>query len=217
MINKKMDIVYEDKYLLIINKPAKLLTVATDKEKEKTLFHEASTYVKKKHKSNKIFIVHRLDFDTSGVTVFAKDQKIKEKLQNGWDKFALKRSYIALVEGNIKPTKLTLKNKLVETKTNMVYVDDKSRFGKLAITSYELNKYIGENSLIDIEIKTGRKNQIRVQLSNYGYPIIGDKKYGGKKTFYNRLMLHANLLILIHPVTNEKLELIARTPKEFTR
>ena len=98
-----------------------------------------------------------------------------------------------------------------------IVVDDKSRFGKLAITSYELNKYIGENSLIDIEIKTGRKNQIRVQLSNYGYPIIGDKKYGGKKTFYNRLMLHANLLILIHPVTNEKLELIARTPKEFTR
>lgn len=214
---KKMDIIYEDKYIIAINKPTKLLTISTNKEKEKTLYHEVSEYVKKKHKSNKIFIVHRLDFDTSGVTVFAKDQKVKEELQNNWDKYATKRSYIALVEGLIKPDKLTLKNKLVETKTNMVYVNDNSKYGKLAITSYSLNKYIGGNSLIDIEIKTGRKNQIRVQLSNYGHPIIGDKKYEGKKSFYNRLMLHANVLELVHPVTKEKLNLSARIPKEFTK
>jgi len=214
---KKMDIIYEDKYIIAINKPTKLLTISTNKEKEKTLYHEVSEYVKKKHKSNKIFIVHRLDFDTSGVTVFAKDQKVKEELQNNWDKYATKRSYIALVEGLIKPDKLTLKNKLVETKTNMVYVNDNSKYGKLAITSYSLNRYIGGNSLIDIEIKTGRKNQIRVQLSNYGYPIIGDKKYEGKKSFYNRLMLHANVLELVHPVTKEKLNLSARIPKEFTK
>ena len=214
---KKMDIIYEDKYIIAVNKPTKLLTISTNKEKEKTLYHEVSEYVKKKHKSNKIFIVHRLDFDTSGVTLFAKDQKVKEELQNNWDKYATKRSYIALVEGLIKPDKLTLKNKLVETKTNMVYVNDNSKYGKLAITSYSLNKYIGGNSLIDIEIKTGRKNQIRVQLSNYGYPIIGDKKYEGKKSFYNRLMLHANVLELVHPVTKEKLNLSARIPKEFTK
>ena len=215
MINKKMDIVYEDKYLLIINKPAKLLTVATDKEKEKTLYHEASIYVKKKHKSNKIFIVNRLDKDTSGIVVFAKDEKTKKILQNNWDKCAIKREYIALVKGKINPKNNILKNKLVETKTNLVYIDEKSKDGKLAITKYDFIKEVNGNSLIKIEIQTGRKNQIRVQLNNINYPIVGDMKYGKNKSFYNRLMLHANKLILINPVTNEKLELEARLPKEF--
>ena len=215
MINKKMDIVYEDKYLLVVNKPSKLLTVATDKEKEKTLYHEASIYVKKKHKSNKIFIVNRLDKDTSGIVVFAKDEKTKIMLQNNWDKFAVKREYIALVKGNINPKTNTLKNKLVETKTNFVYIDEKSKEGKLAITKYNFIKKVNSDSLISIEILTGRKNQIRVQLNNINHPIVGDMKYGKNKSFYNRLMLHANKLILINPNNNEKLELIAKLPKEF--
>lgn len=215
MMNKKMDIVYEDKYLLIINKPSKLLTVATAKEKEKTLFHEASMYVKKKHKSNKIFIVNRLDKDTSGIVVFAKNEKSKKILQDNWDKCAIRREYIALVKGIIKTKKDTLKNKLVETKTNLVYIDEKSKEGKLAITSYEVIKEINGNSLLNIEIKTGRKNQIRVQLNNINHPIVGDMKYGKNKSFYNRLMLHANKLILMHPITNEKLELECQLPKEF--
>ena len=215
MMNKKMDIIYEDKFLLIINKPAKLLTVATDKEREKTLYHEASVYVKKKHKSNKIFIVNRLDKDTSGIVVFAKDEKTKKSLQNNWDKCAIKREYIALVKGKINPKKATLKNKLVETKTNLVYIDEKAKDGKIAITKYEFIKEINGNSLINIEILTGRKNQIRVQLNNINHPIVGDMKYGKNKSFYNRLMLHAKRLILINPITNEKLELESRLPKEF--
>ena len=217
MVMKKMDIIYEDKYLLVVNKPTKLLTIATAKEKENTLYHEASVYVKKKHKSNKVFIVHRLDKDTSGVVVFAKDEKTKKLLQDNWDKYAINREYIALVKGHIKPDKNTLKNKLVETKTNMVYVDDKSKLGKLAITKYEVINYKGNDSLIKINILTGRKNQIRVQLDYIGYPVVGDNKYGKNKSFYNRLMLHANKLELIHPVTNEKLELIAKNPKEFNK
>ncbi|MBR5662373.1 MAG: RNA pseudouridine synthase [Bacilli bacterium] len=217
MMMKKMDIIYEDKYLLVVNKPTKLLCIATSKEIENTLYHEASLYVKKKHKSNKIFIVHRLDKDTSGVVVFAKDEKTKKLLQDNWDKYAVNREYIALVKGHIKPEKNTLKNKLVETKTNMVYVDDKSKLGKHAVTKYEVINYKGNDSLIKINILTGRKNQIRVQLDYIGYPIIGDTKYGKNKSFYNRLMLHANKLELIHPVTSEKLELIARNPKEFNK
>ena len=215
MIKKKLDIIYEDKYLLVVNKPTKILCVATLKEKENTLYHEASLYVKKKHKSNKIFIVHRLDKDTSGVVVFAKDEKTKKILQDNWDKYAINREYISLVKGHIKPEKNTLKNKLVETKTNLVYVDDKSKLGKLAITKYELINYKDNNSLIKINILTGKKNQIRVQLDYIGYPVVGDNKYGKNKSFYNRLMLHANLLELIHPITNEKLQLVARIPKEF--
>lgn len=217
MLKKKLDIIYEDKYIIAINKPTKMLSVSTDKEKEKTLFHEVSLYLKKKHKSNKVFVVHRLDKDTSGVMVFAKDIKTKKLLQDNWDKYAVNRCYIALAYGKVEKKSDTLKNKLVETKTNQVFVDDKSKNGKLAITKYNLINYVDNNSLINIEILTGRKNQIRVQLAYINHPIIGDTKYQGKKSFYNRLMLHANKLVLIHPVTNEKLELIARNPKEFER
>lgn len=215
MLKKKLDIIYEDKYIIAINKPSKLLTIASNKEKEKTLYHEVSEYVKKKHKSNKIFIVHRLDKDTSGVVLFAKNDNIKRKLQDNWDKIALKREYIALVYGKVKEKEKVLKNKLVETKTNLVYIDDNSKFGKLAITKYNLIKYVNNNSLLNIEILTGRKNQIRVQLSNIGNPIIGDIKYGLKKSFYNRLMLHASKLEIIHPFTGENLVLDAKLPKEF--
>ena len=212
---KKLDIIYEDNYILVINKPTKLLSIATSKEKVNTLYHEASLYVKKKHKSNKVFIVHRLDRDTSGVVVFAKDEETKKLLQDNWDNFAISREYIALLKGHISLKKATLKNKLVETNTNLVYVDDKSKFGKLAITNYELISYIGNNSLVKINILTGRKNQIRVQFDYIGYPIVGDNKYGKNKSFYNRLMLHANKLELVHPISKEKLYLEAKMPKEF--
>ena len=215
MAFKKLDIIYEDKYIIAINKPTKLLTIASNKEKEKTLYHEVSDFVKKKHKSNKIFVVHRLDKDTSGVVLFAKDQTIKKELQDNWDKYALEKRYISLVSGKVKEKEKTLKNKLVETKTNLVYVDDYSKLGKTAITKYSLINYVNNDSVLDIEILTGRKNQIRVQLSYINHPVVGDMKYGAKKSFYNRLMLHANKLVIIHPVTKEKLELIARNPKEF--
>ena len=212
---KKLDIIYEDKYIVVINKPTKYLTIATDKEREKTLYNEVSTYLKKKHKSNKVFVVHRLDRDTSGVIIFAKDIKTKNILQDNWEKYAYKRLYVALVKGKITPKEKVLKNKLLETKTNLVYVDDLSKYGKTAITKYELIKYVNNNSLVNIEIKTGRKNQIRVQLYNYGYPVIGDFKYGKVKSQYNRLMLHANKVYFIHPITKEELVFEARLPKEF--
>ena len=215
MKTKKLDIIYEDKYLLVINKPTKLLTISTDKEKEHTLFHEASLYVKKKHKSNKVFIVHRLDKDTSGVVIFAKDEKTKRLLQENWDKLAVNREYIGLVKGKITPSNKTLKNKLVETITNLVYVDDNNKYGKTAITKYELINYVGDNSLIKINILTGRKNQIRAQLDNFGYPLIGDMKYKKNKSFYNRLMLHASKLELVNPYSKETMIFDANIPKEF--
>lgn len=215
MKRKKLDIIYEDNDIIVINKPTKLLTISTPKEKEKTLFHEVSDYVKKKHKSNKVFIVHRLDKDTSGIVVFAKTENIKNILQNNWDELAIKREYIALLNGKITPKKQTLKNKLCETRTNLVYVNDNDKYGKLAITSYELIKYVNNNSLVNINIKTGRKNQIRVQLSNIGYPVVGDMKYGVKKSFYKRLMLHASYLELKHPVNNQILKLNSAYPTEF--
>ena len=212
MKSKKLKIVYEDKYILVINKPEKLLTISNDKEKEKTLFHQVYLYIKRKNKNNKIFIVHRLDFDTSGLVVFAKSEEIKRIMQDNWDKVI--RRYMAIVVGHPKKDIETLKNYLQETKTNFVYVvNDKS--GKLAITSYSKVKETKDYTLLDIDIKTGRKNQIRVQLNNIDCPILGDTKYNPKGIKAKRLYLHAYYLEFTHPKTNELLKFELDVPKDF--
>ena len=212
MKKDKLDIVYEDKNLLVVNKPSNLLTISTDNEKEKTLFHKAYLYLKKKNKNNKIFIVHRLDKDTSGLVVFAKSEEAKRKLKNNWDQVI--RKYVAVVHGKMEKDKDTLKDYLSETKTLLVYISDKNN-GKLAITNYE--KVIGNDnySLLNINIKTGRKNQIRVQLNNINHPIVGDKKYGLKFDPLRRLCLHANYLEFNHPVTNKKMIFDIDIPNNF--
>lgn len=215
MKKKKLDIIYEDKELIVINKPSGLLTVSTAKEKQRTLFHEVSAYVKKSNPKAKVFIVNRLDKDTSGIVLFAKNQSTKYLYQNAWDKVAEKRCYTAVVLGKLKDKKGTIKSYLKETKTLLVYSTNDKKEGKLAITNYSVIKENDKYSLIDIEIKTGRKNQIRVHLNDIGNPILGDKKYGNKKSLTNRLMLHASYLLLINPKTNKKMEFICNPPKIF--
>ncbi len=139
-----------------------------------------------------MFIVHRLDKDTSGLIIFAKNQDVKNKLQNNWEK--VKREYIAIVEGKMPKKADTLKSYLVESKTHNVYSTKDKNKGKLAITQYEVLKETNKYSLLKITIKTGRKNQIRVQLSDIGHPIIGDKKYNSRENPLKRLALHANLI-----------------------
>lgn len=211
MKNTKLKIIYEDKFLLIVNKPHHLLTIGNDKEHENTLYHKVLVYLKQKNKNNKVFIVHRLDYDTSGLIIFAKDIKTKNILQENWDK--VERKYMAIVNGNINPDSNTLKSYLKETKTNLVY-STKSKSGKLAITNYKVILKTSKISLIDIFIKTGRKNQIRVQLSDYGYPIFGDKKYG-LKDYCNRMYLCAYYLKFNHPITNQELLFELDVPKDF--
>lgn len=214
MKKDKIDIVYEDKSIIIVNKPAHMLTISTDNEKEKTLFHKVMLYEKRKNKNNKIFIVHRLDKDTSGLVLFAKDEKIKYKLQNNWDK-ETKRGYVAIVNGKTKDRDI-LKSYLMETKTLMVYSTNDTKNGKLAITSYEKIMENNRLTLLKIKIKTGRKNQIRVQLSDNGTSIVGDKKYGSIKFDpLRRLCLHANYLEFTHPVTNKKMIFELNVPKDF--
>lgn len=214
-MKKKLDIIYEDKNIIAINKPAGIFTISTPKEKVKTLFYEVSDYVKKSNPKAKIFIVHRLDKDTSGVVLFAKSQDIKYKYQNNWDDIVLRRNYVAVVEGRMEKKKDTLKSYLKETKTLLVYSSNDSKNGKLAITNYEVLKETKRYSYLDINIKTGRKNQIRVQLSDINHPILGDKKYGKAKSPLNRMALHANVLELINPVTKRKMEFVAKIPKVF--
>ena len=213
MKKNKLDIIYEDKAIIVVNKPSHLLTISTDNEKEKTLFHQVLTYEKKKNKNNKVFIVHRLDKDTSGLVLFAKSEIIKYQLQNNWDKDT-KRGYVAVVNGHTK-TKDIIKSYLAETKTLLVYSTN-SKDGKLAITEYEKILENKKLTLLKIKIKTGRKNQIRVQLNDNGNSIVGDKKYGQIKFDpLRRLCLHANYLSIIHPITHKEIIFETEIPRDF--
>lgn len=211
---KKMDIIYEDKELLVVNKPAGILTIATEKESLHTLYHQAREYIKKQNPKNKIFIVHRLDKDTSGVVVFAKNEKLKYKLQADWNKLAFLREYIAIVEGKVNKKKETLTEYLTEDKRLYVYKTTKEK-GTLAITHYETLATTNAYSLLKIKIATGKKNQIRVALNSIGHPIIGDKKYGAKKNPLGRLGLHASRLDL--KINNKEYIWRAKLPIEFKR
>ncbi|MBR6690948.1 MAG: RNA pseudouridine synthase [Bacilli bacterium] len=212
MKKKKLDILYEDKFIIIVNKPSNLLTVATEKEKDRTLYSYVFDYLKQKNKNNKVFIVHRLDKDTSGIVMFAKDEKTKFYLQDNWDKF--KRNYVAIVNGKVKKQKGIIKSYLQETKTHLTYsVNDKN--GKLAITEYEKILENKQYTMLSLTLKTGRKNQIRVQLADMGNPIVGDKKYGIKKDPIRRMALIANTLEFIHPKTKENMIIDIDIPTSF--
>ena len=213
MKKEKLDIVYEDKYLIVINKKSGLLTISTEYEKENTLYHQVLLYLKQKNKNNKVFIVHRLDKDTSGLIIFAKDEKVKRLLQDNWDD--VKRVYLGIVNGVTQNEEDILKSYLKETKTHLVY-STKDKNGDLAITKYESLATNKQFSLLKITILTGRKHQIRVQLNDIGYPLVGDKKYSNiKNKNVKRLCLHASYLEFIHPITKEILKLNTKYPREF--
>lgn len=211
---KKLDIVYEDKNIIVVNKESNLLTISTVKDKYNNLYRKVSDYVKKQNKNNKIFIVHRLDKETSGLVVFAKNRDSKIKLQNVWKDS--KREYLALLEGNLKENSNTLKLYLEEDANHYVYVS-KDKTKDLSITNYQvLNRY-DNKTLVSINILTGKKNQIRVSMRYIHHPIVGDKKYGAKTNPYRRLMLHAASLEFINPSNNKKIKLEADIPKVFLK
>lgn len=196
---KKLKIIYEDKYLIIVNKSAGEFTISRDNHYDNNLYDEVKTYVKKQNPKNKIFIVHRLDKDTSGLVLFAKNEKVKYDLQKNWQN--VERKYYAVVSGKLNEKNATLKDLLYETKGLDVVVTNIKKIGKLAITNFNVIENNNKYSLLDINIETGRRNQIRVQLANIGHPIIGDKKYG--KVKYKRMMLEAYYLKFVHPVTKK--------------
>ncbi len=211
-MEKKLNILYEDKFIIIVDKPYNLLTIATAKERQRTLYRYVSDYLKKKNKNNKVFIVHRLDRDTSGIVMFAKDKDTKIFLQNNWNNF--RKNYVAIVEGTVDKSQGVLRSYLKETKTNFTY-SVKNKSGKLAITEYEKILENGKYTMLSLNLLTGRKNQIRVQLSDMGNPIVGDKKYGNRKDPIRRLALVANTLEFIHPKKKQKIVIDIDIPNSF--
>ena len=217
-IKNDLNIIYEDDDILVVNKPHGLLSIATKEEKEYTLYHFVSSYLKEKNKNNKVFIIHRLDKDTSGIVIFAKNQKTKNLFQNNWDKIVRERKYYAVVNGILKDKEGTIKNYLVENdKSFMVYSTKNKNEGKLSITDYKVLKENKDYSLLDINIKTGRKNQIRVSFKDLGNPIVGDKKYGDGKSLIKRMALHQYKIELIDPRNNKKIIFKTEMPTSFKK
>ncbi len=211
-----ISILHEDDSLIVIYKDAGVLSMASKNPKERNAYQQITEYVKFEHPRNRIFIVHRLDRDTSGVMIYAKTEEVKDKLQDNWHDIVKKRLYTAVVEGDVVIEEDTISSWLNETTTHRVYSTPTDKGdSKHAVTHY---KKIGGNdefSLMEIELETGRKNQIRVHMHDIAHPVIGDKKYGSRKNPIRRLGLHATTLELIHPTTNKLVTYTAPAPGVF--
>lgn len=214
---REYSIVYEDQHLIVIDKAAGLLSMATDNEKRATAYSLLSRHVKKQDAGNKIFIVHRLDRDTSGLMLFAKNEEIKDQLQELWNDTILERTYIAVVEGEVQQMSGTITSYLTEDKNFKMHSSPYPDHGQKAVTHYTVLKQKASYSLLKVNLETGRKNQIRIHMQELGHCIAGDKKYGATTNPLRRLGLHARQLSFIHPVTGKKMEFETKIPGSFLR
>ena len=212
---KGLVILYEDRDLLVVNKTNGLLTVSTDREKEKTAYALLNNYVRKGNvrSKNRVFIVHRLDRDTSGVLVFAKNEKAKRYLQDQWATFD--KIYYAVVYGRLSEKEGIITSYLLENKAHRMYSVKDSSKGKFSKTGYKVVKESRRFSLLKINLFTGRKNQIRVHLAEKGHPVAGDKVYGKTDKGIKRLALHAASITISHPYTKEKMTFDTESPVYF--
>lgn len=211
-----VEILFEDDDLIVINKEAGLLSVSTRPgDRKPTAYREVTAYMKQLDPRSRIFIVHRLDRDTSGVMVFAKNEHTKFALQKNWHDIVKERSYMALVEGKMDQQEDTITSWLKETKTHQVYAVKDSVGAKKAILNYSVVEQSNRYALLKVELETGRKNQIRVQLADINHPIVGDKQYGAKSNPIARLGLHAHALAFKHPTTKQMVRYEAPLPANF--
>lgn len=210
-------ILYEDGRLIAVSKPAGLLSVGNERERVRTAYRKVSDYVKSRDVNAKIFVVHRLDRETSGVLIFAKDPDTQKAFQEHWNDIVTRRGYYAVVEGVPKPAEDTIVSHLIETATHLVFSGQPGLNSRRAVTHYRTMAAGHGFALLDINIDTGRKNQIRVHMQDMGHPVAGDKQYGGKTNPLGRLCLHAYELSLTDPVTGKALSFVARMPKEFMK
>ena len=212
IIPNHLEILYEDNNYLILNKKAGLLTISTDTnhKEEQTLYKQVRLYLNQKKEY--AFIVNRIDKETSGIVIFVKNQKLKEKLQENWNTIVKKRGYIAIVSGIITQSG-RIDNYLYEDKKTFTHSTKVG--GKRAITNYKPIQNNGKYTMLDINIETGRKNQIRVHMTEFNHPIIGDKKYNSKENPLHRLGLHHYQIIFTDPITQKDINISKKAPKEF--
>lgn len=215
--HRRLQIVYEDDDIIVVNKGYGLLSMADDSKRDpETAYSILRDYLKKEHPGNKLFIVHRLDRDTSGLMLFAKTLEAKEALQYNWNNMVLERKYVCMVEGAPEPAEGVVRSYLLENSRHEVYsMPDDSQGGKLAVTRYRTLSTRGRYSLVECELDTGRKNQIRVHMKQLSTPISGDKRYGGHTAPIHRMALHALSIKFAHPRTGRLLSFSTPVPSSF--
>jgi len=215
--HRRMRIVHEDDDIIVAHKGYGLLSMADGSDRgQETAYSILRDYLKKEHPANKLFIVHRLDRDTSGLMLFAKTLKAKEALQHNWNNMVLERKYVCVVEGTPEPAEGIVRSYLLENSRHEVYsMADDSNGGKLAVTRYRTLASRGGYSLVECELDTGRKNQIRVHMKQLGTPISGDKRYGGHTSPIHRMALHAQTIRFVHPITRRALSFSTPVPASF--
>jgi 23S rRNA pseudouridine1911/1915/1917 synthase len=210
----KIQPVYEDDSLIVVDKPAGLLTVASDRENTDTLFVRLNAYLQGRNPAQpeRALVVHRIDRETSGLVVFAKSEAVKRQLQDNWA--ASEKVYWAIVRGCPKSMEGTIKNYLVEDPLSLKVSasNPPTAESHLATTHYRVLKTTEDMSLLEVRLETGRKHQIRVHLANLGNPVMGDRRYGTRRRHCERLALHAAKLRLVHPVTGELLRFSSPLP-----
>ena len=214
----KLRVIYEDDALIVVEKKNGLLTVPVKAEsKETTVYSILKEYVKKQSYRNTVHVVHRLDRETSGLLVFAKSPELQEYMRTYWRQLVTKRTYVALVEGRLEQKEGKITSWLTEdNRTALVSSSPVDNGGQLAITNYKVLKE-GDMSLVELNLETGRTNQIRVHMASMGHPVVGDRKYGNgnESSPIDRLCLHARVLEFIHPMTEKKVRFETPMPKEF--
>lgn len=214
--NPRLQLVYEDDDVIVINKGYGLLSVGTQSHrKEESAYSILRDYVKTQDPRNKLYVVHRLDRDTSGLMMFAKSEEAQETLRHNWNNMVLDRLYVALLEGYVKEDSGFVKSRLAENSQFVVYSTENPEEGKLALTRFRVLKRGNGLSLVEFSLDTGRKNQIRVHSSEMGHPISGDRKYGARESRLNRLCLHARTLRFAHPVTRKDMRFELPVPSRF--
>lgn len=213
-----MSVLHEDADIVVIHKPVNLLTIATEKEQLRTAYNAMTLYVRDRARTGmaRIWVVHRLDRETSGVLLFAKTEEAKETLQEEWQSF--EKRYLALVEGKPPANQGTLRAHIDESQPHRVFTHPSaSAMTREATTHYRVLRQGMGRTLLELTLETGRRHQIRVQLAEAGCPIVGDEKYGAKSNPVRRVALHATKLKLQHPRTGEEMTFESPLPKELLK
>ena len=214
--HQRLQLLYEDDDVAVVNKGYGLLSVSRGAARpEATAYNIVKEYLKVVDPRQKVFIVHRLDRDTSGLMMFAKTPEAKEAMQHNWNNMVLSRTYLAVVEGKVDPAEGEVRSYLAENSRYKVYSTDNPEEGKLAVTRYRTLKGNKRYTMLEVNLDTGRKNQIRVHMSDIGHPISGDKRYGATTSPIHRMALHAKTLKFVHPTTKKLLDFSTPIPASF--
>ncbi len=212
--SRYVNIVYEDRWIVVIEKNAGILSMAAGHSSlnVKTVLDD---YFKKSRQKCTAHVVHRLDRDTSGLMVYAKDMETEQTMEHNWHEMVYDRRYVAVVSGEVQDEGGTIANWLKDNKAYVTYSSPVDNGGKYAVTHFHVLRRTTEHSLVEFKLETGRKNQIRVHTADMGHPVCGDTKYGNGDDPLHRLCLHAYMLCFVHPVTHQRMEFETQIPATF--